>query len=136
MDELEQKLQALIPASKAGKLRKYLPAIEQKLRDGASALDILSILKTHGIELTEGTFRCYLHRFRKQQKRHAESEKIWQPELPPEEMEAAKPEPSPPTMEDLVAAMQPDPDKLARDIAEKERRFKAHQQTLKRNVDK
>ena len=66
MDDLEMTLAQLQPKTKAGKLRKYLPMIEQKLAEGTTAQEILFALQSHGIELTEGTFRYYLHRYRRQ----------------------------------------------------------------------
>jgi len=132
MDELEKELVELIPKTKLGKLRKYFPAIDQKLNDGATAQEILQILNSHGIELTEGTFRYYLHRYRKQKKANAASPKksAWQPEMPEESAQFGSP-----TLQELVSVMQPDPDQLATEIAEKERRFKEHERNLKRREE-
>lgn len=59
---------ALEPRTKAAKVRKYMPEIEQKLAEGASVRDVLTVLNAHGLELTEGTFRHYLHQYRKKQR--------------------------------------------------------------------
>ncbi|WP_045762329.1 hypothetical protein [Xanthomonas albilineans] len=69
--DLQNKLEAIKPATKAAKLRQLMPLIERKLGEGARAADIVAVLNTGGLELTLGTFRGYLHRYRQQQAKSA-----------------------------------------------------------------
>lgn len=60
-------LSKLKPAGKAARLRQLMPVIETKLNDGVRAADILQALKESGLDLTMGTFRNYVHLYRKKQ---------------------------------------------------------------------
>lgn len=140
-DDLAAELAGLQPKTKVGKLRKYLPVIEQKLTEGATAQDILEVLKKHGIEMSVGTFRFYLHQYRAQNK----SGQGYYPKEPfstqavtqvaennQSEMGDSKEALQPISVQELAEVMQPDPNKLAAEIAEKERLYKEHEKSLKR----
>jgi len=64
-EAIEKDFAAFRPRTKVGQLRKHMPKIEQLLADGATARDILAILNIHGLEMSEPTFRTYLHQYRK-----------------------------------------------------------------------
>lgn len=63
-DALADALKALAPKTKAGKVRDLMPLIEEKLEQGVRIAEILEVLKAGGLELSEGTFKNYLHRIR------------------------------------------------------------------------
>ncbi|SCK09217.1 hypothetical protein VAR608DRAFT_0321 [Variovorax sp. HW608] len=59
---------ALEPQTKAARLRDVLPVIEQKLAEGVRIADIARTLNDGGLELTGGTLKSYLSRYRKRSK--------------------------------------------------------------------
>lgn len=63
--ELERTLKQLPVEKKARRLRLLWPLIEAKLVEGVSHAAVLEFLNKNGFELTEGTYKNYLHRFRK-----------------------------------------------------------------------
>ena len=63
--ELEQALKQLPVEKKARRLRILWPLIEAKLAEGVSHAAVLDFLNRNGFELTEGTYKNYVHRFRK-----------------------------------------------------------------------
>ena len=63
--ELEKALKELPVEKKARRLRVLWPLIEAKLAEGVSHAAVLEFLNRNGFDLTEGTYKNYLHRFRK-----------------------------------------------------------------------
>lgn len=63
--EFEKALRALPIEKKARRLRVLWPLIEAKLAEGVSHSAVLELLNRNGLDLTEGTYKMYLHRFRK-----------------------------------------------------------------------
>ena len=63
--KLEQALAELPVEKKARRLKILWPLIEAKLAEGVSHAVVLEFLNRNGFELTEGTYKSYLHRFRK-----------------------------------------------------------------------
>ena len=63
--ELEQALRQLPVEKKARRLRILWPLIEAKLAEGVSHAAVLDFLNRNGFELTEGTYKNYVYRFRK-----------------------------------------------------------------------
>ena len=63
--KLEQALAELPVEKKARRLKLLWPLIEAKLAEGVSHAVVLEFLNRNGFELTEGTYKSYLHRFRK-----------------------------------------------------------------------
>jgi hypothetical protein len=63
--ELEKALKQLPVEKKARRLRLLWPLIEAKLVEGVSHAAVLEFLNKNGFELTEGTYKSYVHRFRK-----------------------------------------------------------------------
>src|SRR5581483_6597101 len=63
--ELEQALRQLPVEKKARRLRILWPLIEAKLAEGVSHAAVLDFLNRNGFQLTEGTYKNYVHRFRK-----------------------------------------------------------------------
>jgi len=63
-DRLEQ-LAAIPPRTKAAKIRAFMPAIEKRISDGVSHQAIITWLADGGIEITLGTFKSYLQRYRR-----------------------------------------------------------------------
>jgi hypothetical protein len=61
-------LEELPITTKAKRLRALWPLIERKLLAGTSHADILRALNDAGFNLTERTYKTYLHRFRKRQR--------------------------------------------------------------------
>lgn len=64
-DRLEQ-LAAIPPRTKAAKIRAFMPAIEKRISDGVSHQAIITWLADGGIEVTLGTFKSYLQRYRRE----------------------------------------------------------------------
>ena len=64
-------LEALPIATKARRLQALWPLIEQKLMAGTSHADILRALNDSGFELSERTYKTYVYRFRKRQRKKA-----------------------------------------------------------------
>jgi len=64
-DRLEQ-LAAIPPRTKAAKIRAFMPAIEKRISDGVSHQAIIKWLADGGIEVTLGTFKSYLQRYRRE----------------------------------------------------------------------
>ena len=65
--EFEKALKELPIEKKARRLRILWPLIEAKLAEGVSHAAVLELLNRNGFELTEGTYKNYVHRFRKAQ---------------------------------------------------------------------
>ena len=63
--KLEQALAELPVEKKVRRLKILWPLIEAKLAEGVSHAVVLEFLNRNGFELTEGTYKSYLHRFRK-----------------------------------------------------------------------
>jgi len=63
--EFEKALNELPIEKKARRLRVLWPLIEAKLAEGVSHSAVLELLNRNGFDLTEGTYKIYLHRFRK-----------------------------------------------------------------------
>lgn len=63
-DRLEQ-LAAIPPRTKAAKIRAFMPAIEKRISEGVSHQAIITWLADGGIEVTLGTFKSYLQRYRR-----------------------------------------------------------------------
>ena len=63
----EQALEQLPIEKKARRLRILWPLIEAKLAEGVSHAAVLDFLNRNGFELTEGTYKNYVYRFRKMQ---------------------------------------------------------------------
>lgn len=64
-------LEALPIATKARRLHALWPLIEQKLMAGTSHADILRALNDSGFDLSERTYKTYVYRFRKRQRKDA-----------------------------------------------------------------
>jgi hypothetical protein len=73
MNELIQGIRGLSVRTKAGRLRALMPVIEDRLADGVQQQDIITALREGGIDLTPGTFKSYLHRYRAKQRNHPTS---------------------------------------------------------------
>ena len=63
--EFERALKELPIEKKARRLKVLWPLIEAKLAEGVSHSAVLELLNRNGFDLTEGTYKIYLHRFRK-----------------------------------------------------------------------
>ena len=66
--EFEKALNELPIEKKARRLRVLWPLIEAKLAEGVSHAAVLDFLNRNGFDLTEGTYKNYVHRFRKSQR--------------------------------------------------------------------
>lgn len=64
-------LEALPVTTKARRLQGLWPLIEQKLMAGTSHADILRALNDSGFDLSERTYKTYVYRFRKRQRKNA-----------------------------------------------------------------
>ena len=73
MNELIEGIRALSVRTKSGRLRALMPVIEDRLADGVRQQDIITALREGGIDLTPGTFKSYLHRYRAKQRSHLTS---------------------------------------------------------------
>lgn len=67
-DDLKLALANLGAKTKTARLRALMPAIEAKLAEGVRHAEIVAALNQQGFDLTEKTYRNYLHRQRKRQK--------------------------------------------------------------------
>ncbi|MGZ3182080.1 MAG: hypothetical protein ACXU8N_06530 [Telluria sp.] len=54
--------------TKIARLADVLPEVELALRNGATQKAVRDVLAKNGLELTERTFECYLHRLRGRQR--------------------------------------------------------------------
>ena len=63
--DFEKALRELPIEKKARRLRVLWPLIEAKLAEGVSHSAVLELLNRNGFDLTEGTYKSYVHRFRK-----------------------------------------------------------------------
>jgi hypothetical protein len=63
----EEALDQLPVEKKTRRLKVLWPLIEAKLAEGVSHAVVLDFLSRNGFDLTEGTYKNYLHRFRKTQ---------------------------------------------------------------------
>jgi hypothetical protein len=61
----EKALKELPIEKKARRLRVLWPLIEAKLAEGVSHAAVLELLNRNGFDLTVGTYKNYVHRFRK-----------------------------------------------------------------------
>ena len=77
--ELEEALKQLPVDKKARRLRILWPLIEAKLAEGVSHAAVLGFLNRNGFQLTEGTYKNYVHRFRKAQQPLARAQRISAP---------------------------------------------------------
>jgi len=66
---IRKALEALPIATKVRRLQGLWPLIEQKLLAGTSHSDILRALNDGGFDLSERTYKTYVYRFRKRQRR-------------------------------------------------------------------
>jgi hypothetical protein len=64
-DDLRDRINALSGQTMASKLRKVMPDIDRKVREGVKHEDIVSALKEAGLKLSLTTFRTYFYRYRK-----------------------------------------------------------------------
>ena len=62
--KFEDALDQLPVEKKARRLKLIWPLIEAKLAEGVSHAAVLELLNRNGFDLTEGTYKNYLHRFR------------------------------------------------------------------------
>ncbi len=74
--EFERALKELPIEKKARRLRVLWPLIEAKLAEGVSHSAVLEFLNRNGFDLTEGTYKNYLHRFRKTQRAPASAQPL------------------------------------------------------------
>lgn len=124
--DLQNNLEAIKPATKAAKLRQLMPLIERKLGEGARAADIVAVLNAGGLELTIGTFRGYLHRYRQQQAKSARVARTSATSpTPPAKPAASGPTPpatnGPVNLGQLDQLMRPDEHQQADEMARYER---------------
>ena len=63
--KLEEALHELPVQKKARRLKLVWPLIEAKLAEGVAHAVVLELLNRNGFDLTEGTYKSYLYRFRK-----------------------------------------------------------------------
>jgi len=68
---IRKALEALPIATKARRLQVLWPLIEQKLLAGTSHSEILRALNDGGFDLSERTYKTYVYRFRKRQRKEA-----------------------------------------------------------------
>lgn len=68
-DDLKLALDKLSATTKAARLRALMPLIEAKRAQGVRHAEIVAALNERGFELTEETYRNYLHRQRKRQRK-------------------------------------------------------------------
>lgn len=67
-NDLKAAIAALCTDSLASKLRKVLPEIDSRVREGASHEAIVKFLNANGIPISLSTFRTNLYRWRRTQK--------------------------------------------------------------------
>ena len=65
MVSIQEELRELSVEKKARRLRILWPLIEAKLSEGVSHATVLELLNRNGFDLTEGTYKSYVHRLRK-----------------------------------------------------------------------
>jgi hypothetical protein len=65
-DDLVSKIKSLRPSGTKSELKKLLPEIDLKIREGVSHEDIVATLYSAGIDININTFRSALYRYRKE----------------------------------------------------------------------
>jgi hypothetical protein len=66
--KFEEALDQLPVDKKARRLKVLWPLVEAKLAAGVSHAAVLELLNRNGFDLTEGTYKSYLYRHRKQRR--------------------------------------------------------------------
>ncbi|MEW4339619.1 hypothetical protein [Chromobacterium vaccinii] len=119
---ITQALMTAEPKSKAAKVRRLMPVIEQKIEEGVELQTILNTLNSQGLDLTMNTFKSILHRHRKAQGRgKAQSLEPQQQEPAALEPEAESAPGGAVSMGALHDLMNPDPAEQAAQLDQYER---------------
>lgn len=135
-DPLEA-LSNIKPQTKAAQVRQLFPVIEEKIAAGVRIADITKALNDSGIEISEGTLKTYLHRFRKKQT-SAPRQTASAQAAPDMHTKSSEPKPaqesphSPISPENLESLMKPDPQTQAADLARYERLAKQQRRSRKK----
>lgn len=131
-------LENIKPKTMAAQIRQLLPVIEKKISDGVRIADITKVLNDSGIQISEGTLKTYLYRFRKQQvpartENPATSVSDRAPISPaPPKRDTQKPASNPVSPAALESLMKPDPQTQADDLARYERLAKQQRRSRKK----
>jgi hypothetical protein len=72
-EELKAIIEAIPGKTLAAKLRRVMPEIDRRVREGVMHEEIVQALNEHGFDLNLNTFRSYLYRYRRKLKEAAES---------------------------------------------------------------
>ncbi|HID7197795.1 TPA: hypothetical protein ACXHSK_005231 [Klebsiella pneumoniae] len=131
-------LENIKPKTMAAQIRPLLLVIEKKISDGVRISDITKALNDSGIQISEGTLKTYLYRFRKKQAQDrtekstpSVSEDVPISPIPPKS-EAQKFTSSPVSPAALESLMKPDPQTQADDLARYERLAKQQRRSRKK----
>jgi len=71
-EELKAIIEAIPGKTLAAKLRRVMPEIDRRVREGVMHEEIVKALNEHGFDLNLNTFRSYLYRYRRKLKDAAE----------------------------------------------------------------
>lgn len=64
-DQLKTMISGLAGKTVYGQLEPLMPEIDRKIREGVPRAEIHQLITAQGIEISQGTFYNYLHRYRK-----------------------------------------------------------------------
>lgn len=64
-DQLKTMISGLAGKTVYGQLEPLMPEIDRKIREGVPRAEIHQVITAQGIEISQGTFYNYLHRYRK-----------------------------------------------------------------------
>lgn len=64
-DQLKTMISGLATKTVYGQLEPLMPEIDRRIREGVPRAEIHKLITAQGIEISEGTFYNYLHRYRK-----------------------------------------------------------------------
>lgn len=129
--DLKHILAMMEPRTKAARLRELMPVILERIAGGVRISEILQTLNQGGMDITEGTLKNYLYRYRKKQKGVRE-----QPTPPaPQENVSYDTETQetkgPVSIQELDRLMKPDPAAQAQELASYEQIAKKHRRSQK-----
>lgn len=129
--DLKQTLTMMEPRTKAARLRELMPIIVERIASGVRISEILKTLNEGGMEITEGTLKNYLYRYRKKKKGATEQSKTSEPEENVSYDTETKETKEPVSIQELDRLMKPDPAAQAQELAKYEQLAKRRRRSQK-----
>lgn len=70
-DQLKSMISGLATKTIYGQLEPLMPEIDKRIKEGVPRAEIHELIRAQGIEISQGTFYNYLHRYRKRNQKSA-----------------------------------------------------------------